>query len=151
MFKHFLLNVVLAAVACTFTASVIAQDKGNNAPQSAPANGPEHGRGYGHFDPAKRADMLAKQLSLTDDQKAKVLDIYKAEQSKMEDARSDSSASPEDRRAKMMEIHKGTDDQIRALLNSDQQKKWDEMQSKREQWQGHRHDGQGAPVSNQQN
>jgi hypothetical protein len=39
-----------------------------------------------------------------------------------------------------MEIHKSTDTQIRALLDSTQQKKWDEMQAKREQWgQGHRH------------
>ena len=41
-----------------------------------------------------------------------------------------------------MDIHKSTNDQIRALLTADQQKKWDEMQSQREQWQGHHHDGQ---------
>jgi hypothetical protein len=39
-----------------------------------------------------------------------------------------------------MDIRKTTDTQIRALLDSNQQKKWDEMQAKREQWgQGHRH------------
>jgi hypothetical protein len=45
----------------------------------------------------------------------------------------------------MMDIHKATNDQIRALLNPDQQKKWDEMQSRREQWQGHRPNGQTPP------
>ena len=72
----------------------------------------------------------------------------------MEKLRSDSSLSQDDRRSKMMDIHKASNDQIRALLNSDQQKKWDEMQSRREQWQEHRGDGpdSGAkPDSPQQN
>ena len=91
--------------------------------------------------------MLSKQLSLTSDQQAKVLEVLKSEQSQMEKLRSDSSLSQEDRRAKMMDIHKSSNDQVRAILNPDQQKKWDEMQSRREQWQGHHHDGQkpGSP------
>ena len=49
----------------------------------------------------------------------------------------------------MMDIRKTSDTQIRALLDSTQQKKWDEMQAKREQW-GHGHHGdagdhQGPP------
>jgi hypothetical protein len=70
----------------------------------------------------------------------------------MESLRQDSSLSQQDRHAKMMEIHKGTDAQVRALLDSTQQKKWDEMQAKREQWgQNRRHgppdagDHQGPP------
>ena len=38
----------------------------------------------------------------------------------------------------MMEIRKSGDAQIRALLDSTQQKKWDEMQAKREQWMQNR-------------
>jgi len=41
----------------------------------------------------------------------------------------------------MMEIRKSTDAQIRGLLDSTQQKKWDEMQAKREQWGQNRHGG----------
>ena len=49
---------------------------------------------------------------------------------------------------KMMDIHKSTDANIRALLDSTQQKKWDEMQAKREQWgQNRRH---GSPDGDQQ-
>jgi hypothetical protein len=49
----------------------------------------------------------------------------------------------------MMDIRKTSDTQIRALLDSAQQKKWDEMQAKHEQW-GHGHHGdagdhQGPP------
>jgi hypothetical protein len=53
----------------------------------------------------------------------------------------------------MMDIHKSSDDQIRTLLDPDQQKKWDAMQSRREQWQGHHQEGQGpgaAPDSSEQ-
>jgi hypothetical protein len=52
----------------------------------------------------------------------------------------------------MMDIHKTSSDQIRALLDSNQQKKWDEMQSHREQMQGHHAHGQApgaAPDSDQ--
>ena len=97
--------------------------------------------------------MLNKQLKLTSDQQPKVLEILKSEQSQMEKLRSDSSLSQDDRRSKMMDIHKSSNNQIRALLDPDQQKKWDAMQSKREQWQGHHQEGQGpgaAPDSSQQ-
>ena len=123
------------------TASAVAQDNDANQ-QSGP---PEHSRGHGQFDPAKRTEMLTKLLGLTSEQQPKVLDILKSEQSQMEALHSDSSLSQDDRRGKMMDIHKSTNDQVRTLLNPDQQKKWDEMQSRREQWQGHRPNGQTPP------
>lgn len=144
MFKHFLLALTLAGIIYA-TPFAIAQDNGTNNQQSAPpAGGPPEG-GHRHFDPARRTQMLTKQLNLTSDQQTKVLDILKSEQSQMETLRSDSSASQNDRRSKMMDIHKTSDDQIRGLLDSDQQKKWDEMQSKRGQWQGQHQNGQAPP------
>ena len=104
------------------------------------------------FDPAKRTEMLTKQLNLTSDQQAKVQDILKSEQAQMEKLHSDSSVSQQDRHSKMMDLHKASDDQIRELLDANQQKKWDAMQAKPEQWmQGHHH-GQApgnAPESEQ--
>jgi periplasmic protein CpxP/Spy len=142
MLKHCLLSLTLAAIVCIVGPAAGAQDNGNNDPQSAPAAAPpEHRRG-GHFDPEQRTEMLTKQLKLTSDQRSKVLDILKSEQTQMQSLRSDSSAPQEDRRSKMMEIRKSSDEQIRALLDSNQQKKWDTMQSRREQWQGHHQDGQ---------
>jgi periplasmic protein CpxP/Spy len=150
--KHCLLALVLAAVVYTVVPAVVAQDNGSSGQQAAPAGAPpEHGRG-GHFDPAERTEMLTKQLKLTSDQQPKVLEILKSEQSQMQNLRSDSSVPQEDRRSKMMEIRKTSDGEIRALLDADQQKKWDTMQSKHEHWQGHHQDGQGAgaPDSSQQ-
>lgn len=138
MLKHVFLALVVAGLLYTVSPAT-AQDNGTPDQQSAPAGPHEHGRR--HFDPAKRTEMLTKQLKLNSDQQAKVLDIMKSEQSQMESLHSDTSTSQDDRRAKMMEIHKTSDGQIRELLDSNQQKKWDEMQSRHEQWQGH-HEGQ---------
>jgi periplasmic protein CpxP/Spy len=152
MLKQGLLALLLAALIYAVAPFASAQDNGSNDQQSNTAGAPpEHGRG-GHFDPEKRMEMLTKQLKLTSDQQPKVLDILKSTQSQMQSLRSDSSVSQDDRRSKMMEIHKTSDDQIRALLDPNQQKKWDAMQSKHEQWQGHHPDGQAptAPDSSPQ-
>jgi len=144
MSKHLLHALSLAALTCTLAAFALAQDSSGAAPQSAPAGAPPDMHGHRGFDPEKRTEMLTKQLKLTADQQPKVLDILKSEQSQMEGLRSDSSLSQADRQAKMMDIRKASHDQIRSLLDSDQQKKWDEMQSRREQWQGHRQEGQDS-------
>ena len=148
MRKRLLVVLTLSALVAVASVSVFSQDNQSNSQQSAPASEqPEHGPGHHHFDPAKRTEMLTKELKLTSDQQPKVLEILKSEQSQMETLRSDSSAAQEDRGSKMMDIRKASNDQIRALLDSKQQKKWDEMQSRHEQWQGHHQDRQtpGAP------
>jgi hypothetical protein len=138
---------MLAGLIFAGALSVVAQDSGSSAQQPAPSQAqPEHGPGRGHFDPEERTAMLTKELKLSSDQQSKVQDILKSEQSQMESLRSDSSLSREDRRSKMMDIHKKSNDQIRTLLDSDQQKKWDEMQSKREEWMHGHHEGGQAPA-----
>jgi periplasmic protein CpxP/Spy len=133
------ITFLLALFACALTTLGFAQDQ-----DQPPAGGPPpHQMGRGHFDPQQRTDMLTKQLKLSSDQQAKVLDILKSEQSQMESLRSDSSMSQEDRRSKMMEIHKATNEQIRGLLDPGQQKKWDKMQAEHAQWQGR--GGQNPP------
>jgi periplasmic protein CpxP/Spy len=134
MLKHCFIALTLAALACMGTAA-IAQDSSNTPPaQSGEQN--EHWHGRGHMDPEKRTEMLTKHLSLTSDQQPKVLEILKSEQSQMQSLHSDSSLSQEDRRSKAMDIHKSSNDQIRALLTPDQQKKFDEMQSRHEHEHG---------------
>jgi periplasmic protein CpxP/Spy len=139
MRKHTFLALILAGVSM-LTMSAVAQNDNNDQP-SAPMG--EHHGGH-HMDPAKRTEMLTKHLKLTSDQQAKVLDIFKSEQSQMEGLRSDSSLSQDDRHSKMMEIHKTTYGQVRALLNPDQQKKYDTMQSQHEHREG---GGPGATPS----
>jgi len=140
-----LLALLLAGFVYSVANIAVAQNGGND--QAAAGGGPH--QGHGQFDPEQRTQMLAKQLNLTSDQQAKVLDILKSAKSQAENLKSDSSVPEKDRRAKMMQIHKDADDQIRTLLNPDQQKKWDEMQAKRG-WQGHHGNGQSPPDSSQQ-
>jgi protein CpxP len=140
MLKNCLLALMLAGLVYAVTPNAIAQDNGGNDQQTAPAGPMEHGRH--HWDPQQRTEMLTKRLNLTSDQQAKVLDTLKSEQSQMESLRSDTSLSREDRRSKMMEIHKTTDDQIRGVLDPDQQKKWDAMQARREQRMQEHQNGQ---------
>jgi protein CpxP len=143
--KHLLVLAAagLISIAAPFAA---AQDSQSNDQQSAPSqdNG---GRHHGPPDPAQRTAELTKQLNLTSDQQPKVLAALQSQRSQMESLRQDTSLSQQDRHAKMMEIHKATDAQIRGLLDSDQQKKWDEMQARREQRMQNRggSDQQGPP------
>ena len=120
-----------------------AQDNPSNNQPSAPAQ--EHGRWHGHEDPAQRTAELTKKLKLTSDQQTKVQDALQSEHSQMESLHQDSSLSQQDRHTKMMEIHKSTDGQIRGLLDADQQKKWDEMQARREQRMQNREGGSAPP------
>jgi hypothetical protein len=114
-------------------------DRQSNDQQSQPSQ--EEGHRHHGPDPAQRTQELTRHLKLTSDQQTKVKDALQSEHSQMESLHQDSSLSREDRRAKMMDVRKGTDAQIRELLDSTQQKKWDEIQAKRAEWMQHRHQG----------
>jgi len=144
MFKQRLLVLVAAGAIAIATPFVAAQDSPSND-QAAPPNAMQGNGGWQHrqMDPAQRTQHLTKQLKLTSDQQTKVQDILTSEKSQMESLHQDTSTPQADKRAKMMDIHKTSDTQIRALLDPTQQKKWDEMQAKREQMMQNRHQGGG--------
>jgi len=133
-----LLAASLISIAAPFAAAQSSNDSPPSNQQPSQGNGRWH---HGPPDPAQRTQELTKQLKLTSDQQTKVQDILQSEHSQMESLHQDNSLSQQDRHTKMMDIHKTTDTQIRALLDSTQQKKWDEMQAKREQWGQNRHHG----------
>lgn len=101
-------------------------------------------RGGMRMDPQQRVDRMAKALNLSDDQKSKVLDVLNGEQRQMSDLRADTSLSQQDRRSKMRAIREGSGSQIRALLNSDQQQKYDQMQQRMKERMEHNRGGSGA-------
>jgi periplasmic protein CpxP/Spy len=147
MIKQSLL-ILAAAGLISIAPFATAQDNPSNNQPSAPAQG--QGRWHGHEDPAQRTAELTKKLKLTSDQQTKVQEALQSEHSQMESLHQDSSVSQQDRRSKMMEIRKSTDDQIRGILDANQQKKWDEMQAKREERMQNRNGGppnggSGAP------
>jgi hypothetical protein len=142
MFKHCLLILTAAGLISIAAPFAAAQDSPPNDQSSPPAQ--DNGGGHrGAPDPARRTAELTKHLNLTSEQQPKVLAALQSQRSQMESVHQDSSLSQQERRAKMMDIHQSTNTQIRALLDSTQQKKWDEMQARREQGMQNRH--QGAP------
>jgi protein CpxP len=145
MLKQSLLVLAAAGLISMGPSFAGAQDTNSQPPQPAQENGGHH---HGPPDPAKRTAELTKKLNLTSDQQTKVQDALQSEHSQMESLYQDASLSQQDRHGKMMDIRKSTDDQIRGVLDSTQQKKWDEMQARREQEMQNHHGGPpegGAP------
>jgi periplasmic protein CpxP/Spy len=133
--------VVMSLAVCTGTA--FSQD---NQSQPAPAApGSDNGRAMGGHHQMRTVDEqlqhLTKKLNLSDDQQAKVKTVLEDQRTKMEALRNDASTSREDRFPKMREIHENSNTQIKAILNEDQQKKFDKI----EQEQHERMEHQGPP------
>jgi Spy/CpxP family protein refolding chaperone len=150
MMKQCLLVLVAAGAISIAAPFAAAQDSQSNDQQAPPSQG-QGGWHHGPQDPAQRTKELTKHLNLTSDQQTKVQEIFTSEKSQVENLHQDSSLSQQDRRAKMMDIRNNTNSQVRALLDPTQQKKWDEMQAKREQrMQNHGGSGQQAPPPPQQ-
>jgi Spy/CpxP family protein refolding chaperone len=79
---------------------------------------------------------MTKQLSLNDDQQQKLKPILEDQRQQMQQLRNDSSLSQDEKFSKMRDMHEKASSQIKALLNEDQQKKFDEIQQKRrERWE----------------
>ena len=133
--------VLVAAGALSIIAPLASAQDSQSNDQAAPPAQEYGGHHHGPPDPARRTAELTKRLNLTSDQQPKILAALQSENSQMQSLHQDSSLSQQDRHAKMMDIHKTTDSQIRELLDSNQQKKWDEMQAQREQRMGNRHSG----------
>ncbi len=150
MLKQSLL--ILAAAGVISIAAPFATAQNSPSPsndQQSPTAQENGGRHHGPPDPAERTRELTKHLKLTADQQTKVQAALVSERSQMESLHQDSSLSQQDRRTKMMEIRKSTDEQIRGLLDTNQQKKWDEMQARREQRMQARRGGEQGPPPQQ--
>ena len=168
-----LLMAMALFVACAYARSAAGQDQSttqdNSAQQSdtaQPSNPPQENttpqgntgpqghrghRGGGHWGAPsadQRLERLTKRLNLSADQQTKIKPILEDQQKQMESLRQDSSVSPQDRHAKMAELQQSSSGQIRAVLNEDQQKKFDKMQEKRRERMSRR---MGAGGSEQQN
>ncbi|MFI5337093.1 MAG: hypothetical protein ACHQ5A_09940 [Opitutales bacterium] len=109
-------------------------------PPAAGGAGPGAGRRE------KMQERMIKALGLTADQQTKWTGIAQQQKDAMDKLRADSTVAPADRRTKAAELMKQFDDQRRALLTPDQQKKFDEMRAKQlERMKGHRENHEVQP------
>lgn len=133
------MRMAMIAICCGALCSIpaMAQDA-----QTAPTQQGAHARGMR----GDRTAMLTKQLNLTADQQTQVKAIDDDTRSQMMAIRNDTSMSKADKRSKMMDLHKSSNDKIRAVLTDDQKTKFDAMQAKmQERMKEHKQTGEAAP------
>ena len=146
MFRKTILQVAVLALGIVgpIALPVMAQDP---APPPAPQGqaGPQHGHGGPGGMRGNQVDFLTKKLNLTSDQVTQVKAIDDDARKQFMSLREDTSIAGADKRTKMMDIHKASQDKIRALLTDDQKTKYDALQAEmRDRMQNHR-GGPGAP------
>jgi protein CpxP len=92
-----------------------------------------------------QVEFLTKKLNLTPDQVTQVKAIDEDAMKQSKAVREDASVAGPDKRAKMMDIHKASQDKIRALLTDDQKTKFDALQTQMRERRGNRGGGDGPP------
>ena len=88
--------------------------------------------------PEERIAALKETLKLTDEQVEKVKPIFAKNQEKSRALREDQNLSREDRRAKMQELNKALEDELKPILTPEQQAKYKEEAEKRRQQRAQR-------------
>ena len=122
--------LLATALACCGTALYAQQDNMGQAGAPAAHKMPS---------PEQRLQHMTKMLNLNDEQQQKIKPLLEDESQQMQSLRSDTTMSHEDRMAKMQQIRQKTDDQIKGVLNPDQQQKWQDMQNRHMQGGGGQH------------
>jgi protein CpxP len=97
-------------------------------PPAGQQQGPPPGGGR-RGGPEQRLERMTKELNLSADQQTKIKAILDDGRAKMMAAR-DPNASQDDQRAKMMELRKAESLNIKAVLDDSQKAKFDEMEKR---------------------
>jgi periplasmic protein CpxP/Spy len=139
LFRKPVLQAALLAL-CTTALSALpamAQDPAP-APAQDQAGPPNGGHRNGGQREEHQIEFLTKKLNLTPDQVTQVKAIDDDSRTQMMALHQDTTTPQADKRAKMMEIHKASQDKIRAVLTDDQKTKYDALQAQmRERRESH--------------
>jgi periplasmic protein CpxP/Spy len=139
-----------ACLAMLGTLPLVAQDAGSG--QAAPQ---QNGTGQAGGQPTtdqrlnQQLTRLTKVLSLTQDQVTQIKPILQNQMTQMTALRQDTDTSQMDKRQQMMQIRSGAQTQIRALLTSDQQPKYDALLAQEQQHMGRRRGGMSGGQDDQ--
>jgi protein CpxP len=139
-------GVLIAGLVCG--AEALAQQPESPPETSAPPpkQGPS-GADHGMMDPDEQLARMTTRYSLTAEQQDQVKPILLSQQHKMQGLRQDTTLSREDRMAKMQTIRTDSNAKIKAVLNDDQKKQFDQDQlrmQRRMQQQGQGDDPSGG-------
>jgi periplasmic protein CpxP/Spy len=140
-----MLRVAVLAIGATALSALPAMAQDPSAPPPPPQDqaGPRQGGPGGMR--GNQVEFLTKKLNLTPDQVTQVKAIDADAMNQMNALREDTSVAGPDKRAKMMDIHKSSQDKIRALLTDDQKTKFDALQAQTRERRGNRGGGDGPP------
>jgi protein CpxP len=144
IFRNSMLRVAVLALGATTLSALpaMAQDPAAPPPPQGQA-GPRHGGPGGMR--GNQVEFLTKKLDLTPDQVTQVKAIDEDTWKQMKALHEDTSTAGPDKRAKMMDIHKASQDKIRALLTSDQKTKYDALEAQMREHRGGHGGGDGPP------
>jgi protein CpxP len=143
-FRSSVLRVAVLAIGATALSALPAMAQDPSVPPPSPQDqaGPRHG-GPGRM--GNQVEFLTKKLNLTPDQVTQVKAIDEDTMKQSKAVREDTSVAGQDKRAKMMDIHKASQDKIRALLTDDQKTKFDALQAQMRERRGNQGGGEGPP------
>jgi protein CpxP len=116
MYVMVALNLAVFCSLAVLPSSSRAQDQGPSATVQQPPS------------PDEMAELLAKKLNLSDDQKAQISPIIAERQQSLRGLRADTSMRPRQKRRKVKSIFEDSDKKINAMLNEDQRKEYAELE-----------------------
>lgn len=122
------LKFILLLAGMIVLAAPVLRAQDSATPPADKPNRPE--RGQGQRGPGAMMERIGQELGLTADQQAKWKEIGQQERTALQAIRNDSALSQKEKRAKAMEANKPFAGQRRAVLNPDQQVKFDELRAK---------------------
>jgi periplasmic protein CpxP/Spy len=142
MFRSLVLRVAVLALGATALIALPAMAQDTPTPATQGQSGQRFGgRGMG----GHQLEFLTKKLNLTPDQVTQVKAIDEDTWKQAKALHDDTSIAGPDKRAKMMDIHKASQEKIRALLTADQQTKFDALQAEMREHRENHGGGQGGP------
>jgi periplasmic protein CpxP/Spy len=145
MVHRLILGVAAVALGLTALSALPAMAQDPSAPPPPPPPGQGGPRGGGRGMQGHQVEFLTQKLNLTPDQVTQVKAIDADTMKQGRAVREDSTIADADKRSKMMDIHKASQDKIRALLTPDQQTKFDALQAEMKNRMGGRRGGPGGP------
>jgi Spy/CpxP family protein refolding chaperone len=134
-------------LAAAGTIPMMAQDA--SSPPQQGDSGQQGGRPSSDQMVHRQLEHLTSALSLTQAQATQIKPILQNQMTQMTALRQDTETAPMDKRQKMMQIRSDAQTQIRAVLTSDQQPKYDALLAQQQQHMGRRRGGMGGGQDDQ--
>ncbi len=128
--KKSFITLTAALVGAIAPLAAFAADPAPATPAATPGGPGGRGGGF-RMSPEERVKQMKDTLGITDDQAAKIKDLYAKDADKVKALRDDTSLSQDDRRTKMREIMTAAQEEVNKILTPEQQAKWKEELEKR--------------------